>query len=550
MNLATCIMPTANRRRFVPAAIRLFLEQDFDEKELIIVDDGDDSIADLVPTHPQIRYIALPKPTKLGSKRNIACESALGEFIVHWDDDDWHAPWRLRYQVSALERGNLDVCGLDDILFVDGAKEEAWEFTQPKGVVPWLCGATLCYRKSFWNNNPFPNISRGEDSRFIFAARRAPVGILEDNRFLIARIHRANSHPKRTSDARWKPLPYRSIQSIIGSDWDNYFSSEDGLPIEPAVPKQGTALITAASGIGDILRATPLIRVADRLGFEVDVLIRPDDVAAEELLRDARDIRRLVVYQYPRGRFGSGSRPSDLADVYDFASFTFLSSPLSPLVKARRYYPTNLRGRPTNDIARLQAIAEQLGWQRTLPAPFAMKSTRRFNLEGGTIAIHPGCKASWPWKKWHGFDELSERFEHVVLVGTPSDLDNSRTYFGRPFRWPAHVQSFIGELSLRDTAALLSQCAAVVSVDSGLMHLSVALRVPTFGVFGITSPSRECIPSPFMFPITKGLPCEPDCRLRSWGRRDCEFHLLCLKSLTASEVIARMARNEPRLSFR
>jgi glycosyltransferase involved in cell wall biosynthesis len=37
--IASCIIPTANRRRFVPQAIRYFLTQDYPNKELIVVDD-------------------------------------------------------------------------------------------------------------------------------------------------------------------------------------------------------------------------------------------------------------------------------------------------------------------------------------------------------------------------------------------------------------------------------------------------------------------------------------------------------------------------------
>jgi hypothetical protein len=37
-----------------------------------------------------------------GEKRNRAAAEARGEIIVHWDDDDWSARWRLRYQVEEL----------------------------------------------------------------------------------------------------------------------------------------------------------------------------------------------------------------------------------------------------------------------------------------------------------------------------------------------------------------------------------------------------------------------------------------------------------------
>jgi ADP-heptose:LPS heptosyltransferase len=136
----------------------------------------------------------------------------------------------------------------------------------------------------------------------------------------------------------------------------------------------------------------------------------------------------------------------------------------------------------------------------------------------------------------------------VVLVGAADDLSNRGTYFRRPFRWPEHVENFIGSLNLTDTAALLQECDALVSNDSGLMHLGAALGVPTFGIFGITSPGREALRVPTMISVSKGLPCEPACRLQPWGRRDCEFHLECLRTLGADEVMRRITGSLPDLA--
>ena len=57
----SCIMPTANRRRFIPATLEMFLAQDYSNKELVIVDDGADRVDDIVPKHPHIRYIGLER---------------------------------------------------------------------------------------------------------------------------------------------------------------------------------------------------------------------------------------------------------------------------------------------------------------------------------------------------------------------------------------------------------------------------------------------------------------------------------------------------------
>jgi hypothetical protein len=41
------------------------------------------------------------------------------------------------------------------------------------------------------------------------------------------------------------------------------------------------------------------------------------------------------------------------------------------------------------------------------------------------------------------------------------------------------------------------------------------------------------------------LPCEPACRRGAWGRRDCDRHLECLRTLTGDDVLARLAHILP-----
>jgi len=301
------------------------------------------------------------------------------------------------------------------------------------------------------------------------------------------------------------------------------------------------ALVTAASGIGDVLRVTPLIRVCVRLGFEVDVVVAPDYPETATLLRGAPEIHQL--YRLPsRWNRQAGNSGDALPDQsYDVATFTYWSSPLAPQIRAAKKLHFDPRTWLSDgDSACVATMAKELGWTEQLPPPFARKSERRFGLKPETVAMHPGCKPDWPWKKWHGFAELARALPEVVVLGTPADFDNAKTYFKQPYTWPEHAQNICGKLNLLDVAAVLSECGALVSNDSGIMHLGVVLGVPTFGIFGITSPARERIPAPNMFPITKGLPCEPACHRGRWGRRDCEFHLQCLKMLSAAEVLQKM----------
>ena len=134
--LVSCLMPTRGRRRFVPHAIACFLQQDYPRLELVIADDGGDSVEDLVPDDARIRYVHMPRMVRIGTKRNQACAAACGDVIVHWDDDDWSATWRVSYQVRALMDTGADICGLGDILFYEPAAGRAWELRLPAKGAP------------------------------------------------------------------------------------------------------------------------------------------------------------------------------------------------------------------------------------------------------------------------------------------------------------------------------------------------------------------------------------------------------------------------------
>ena len=86
--------------------IRASLQASEHTYELLVVDDGTESIADLVPVNDRVRYVRFDQKLTIGAKRNLANEKARGEFIVHWDDDDWYPSWRVRAQVKALIDGD------------------------------------------------------------------------------------------------------------------------------------------------------------------------------------------------------------------------------------------------------------------------------------------------------------------------------------------------------------------------------------------------------------------------------------------------------------
>jgi glycosyltransferase involved in cell wall biosynthesis len=216
--LVSCLMPTANRRTWVPLAIATFLAQDFASRELVILDDGHDPVGDLVPRDPRIRYLRVAGGQSLGAKRNQACRLARGEILVNWDDDDWSAPWRLTYQVGELNAHAADVCGLDRLWFFDPERELAWRYRYPPSRMPWVAGSTQCYRRSIWEKYPFPDVTVGEDNVWIAGVIGARVLPLARDDFFVASIHGANTSPRETDGTRWTRADPARVRALVGFD--------------------------------------------------------------------------------------------------------------------------------------------------------------------------------------------------------------------------------------------------------------------------------------------------------------------------------------------
>ena len=112
---------------------------------------------------------------------------------------------------------------------------------------------------------------------------------------------------------------------------------------------------------------------------------------------------------------------------------------------------------------------------------------RNWGLDRESVALFLGARAekrldpSW-------FFELGERLvragRKVVLTGGPAER---KLLEGRDI--PAGV-SVAPELGLRPFAAAISHARAVLTADTGPMHLAVALGVPTVQLFSHTEPWR------------------------------------------------------------
>jgi glycosyltransferase involved in cell wall biosynthesis len=212
-DLITCLMPTFNRPDWVRRSIDCFLAQDYPRRELLILDDGAESITD-IPSDPRIRYRKLPAWRTIGAKRNFGCELAQGEWIAHWDDDDWYAPDRLTRQFQAMRAGKYDVCGSSHLFYLDRERCRAFRYEWENGPRPWVAGSTFLYRKSFWRKHPFRDVQVGEDAHFVWRVEPDRLFDLRDPSLCVASLHRANTGRKDTSNSYWKPADFGEVEAM------------------------------------------------------------------------------------------------------------------------------------------------------------------------------------------------------------------------------------------------------------------------------------------------------------------------------------------------
>lgn len=117
----------------------------------------------------------------------------------------------------------------------------------------------------------------------------------------------------------------------------------------------------------------------------------------------------------------------------------------------------------------------------------AAAGLRRRN--GPLVALNPS--GTWESKRW-GLEHFSalgdlliERHDaNVMLLWGPGE-EQDVSWIQEHMRHPADLAppTRIGELG-----ALLAQCDATISNDSGPMHISAAVGTPTLGIFGPTNP--------------------------------------------------------------
>ena len=98
------IMPAHNAANTIQEAIASVLEQDYPNKELIIIDDGStDATRQIVSDHQPAVMLLTQTNQGAGAARNLGITRSQGEYIAFIDADDIWLPGKLSHQVQHLQ---------------------------------------------------------------------------------------------------------------------------------------------------------------------------------------------------------------------------------------------------------------------------------------------------------------------------------------------------------------------------------------------------------------------------------------------------------------
>ncbi|HEV2430537.1 MAG TPA: lipopolysaccharide heptosyltransferase II [Burkholderiales bacterium] len=305
-------------------------------------------------------------------------------------------------------------------------------------------------------------------------------------------------------------------------------------------------LVIAPNWIGDALMAQPLLVRLKQSGANVHVLA-PEWVAP--VVRRMPEVSEVIAAPFRHGPLQLGSRwrlgRSLKRRGYD-AAFVLPNSWKSALVPffaripKRIGYVGELRYGLLNSLHRTAQSSMVLHYARLAGEPDTplgrpvlsvsqeeiLETCRRFGIKGEYTVLCPGAEYG-PAKRWPYFSELAPK------LGTPAVLLGSRNDEQAAAGIPG--KNLIGKTSLDEAIRLIAGAAAVVSNDSGLMHVAAALGRPQVALFGSSSPEHTPPASPRARVLWLKLECSP------CFERECPLgHFRCMKEITVEQVLAAM----------
>ncbi|MBN1634729.1 MAG: glycosyltransferase family 9 protein [Ignavibacteria bacterium] len=276
-------------------------------------------------------------------------------------------------------------------------------------------------------------------------------------------------------------------------------------------------LVIKFGGIGDVILSTPLLKNLRNyyLDKEINYLTQ---LKCRDVLMDNPDINRILTFDLEKDdslrllKTVKKKKYDLIIDLFCNPRTTFLTFYSNAKYRVgfnfpRRGYAYNLIVDGKYKVGDFHHADFGMLSLKKLGIPFRQEETyisiltghkdfaneffNSHNLNGIDVIGIP-ISGGWESKKYKAKDFVElinvinqcNNFKYILLWGTETEKKECE-YINKNL---PELTFIAPETSIRYAAALMRKCKAVISNDSGLMHVAAATGVPVLGIFGPTSP--------------------------------------------------------------
>lgn len=312
-------------------------------------------------------------------------------------------------------------------------------------------------------------------------------------------------------------------------------------------------LVVRFSAMGDLVLTTGVIAEIKRTYYNSEIDLLTSEIGLE-LYQSNSEIHRIITLEKSPGLFtlikgyrklGPYDKIIDLqGTMKSFLLRLFVKGEYFVIAKQSRERRAFVKKRKWRDQLKLHIVQKYYDtFEKALGLPpMDIESLRprlyptklSFNKTifdfANSIVIHPYASQKnkiWPYFK-EFVDELVRKGFPVVIVGRQE---------GETLEFSPQALNLTDKTTLNEMAAIIASAKALVTTDSGPMHIGIATNTPTLALFGPTTKELGFYPE---FKTTKvlevmDLECRP-CHVHG-GNKCPKKHFQCMKGLSVDSAL-------------
>jgi glycosyltransferase involved in cell wall biosynthesis len=202
MDDISILLPTYNRRKFLPFIIRNLKVQDYPHKklQLVIYDDGDEPLIEDYNTFKEaikpikLKLIRNKKQQSIGYKRNYLVQHANHNIVVFMDDDDLYEPTYISHSHHILKTKKVGCVGCDKMIFIYPPYTSKDFYALNACHKTLIHEATMMFHKSWYNKTiGFINCNRAEGLGITQSCKLKTIELTNPFKTMTAVVHGDNT---------------------------------------------------------------------------------------------------------------------------------------------------------------------------------------------------------------------------------------------------------------------------------------------------------------------------------------------------------------------